>query len=211
MKRKRDGSLRNDLIDAGVSLLRDRGPDGLSLRECAANAGVSHAAPGYHFKNLMGLSTAIAARGYRLFCEAMKQRLAAADEAPFSRLEAICQGYLDYASAHPELFLFIFSGQKFNESDEEYDAAAREAYAILREVCAPLVPEGSEPAHLEILVWSFVHGYAHLSMTRKRENPEIGLTWPDLGSLLQYLERALAADKAEGLLPGDRSNGHGSS
>ncbi|TYC64189.1 TetR/AcrR family transcriptional regulator [Rhodobacterales bacterium] len=190
-RRKRDGSLRNDLIDAGVALLRERGADGLSLRECASKAGASHAAPGYHFKNLMGLSTAIAARGYRLFCEAMTQRLSEAGEDSFSRLEAICHGYLDYASAYPELFLFIFSGQKFNEGDEEFDTAARKAYGILRETCAPLVPAGSDPADLEILVWSLVHGYAHLTMTRKKENPELGLTWPELGSLMKHLERAL--------------------
>lgn len=196
-RRKRDGSLRNDLIDAGVELLRERGADGLSLRECAAKAGVSHAAPGYHFNNLTGLKTAIAARGYRLFCDAMTRRLAETGKDPFDRLEAICRGYLDYATAHPDLFLFIFSGQKFTGSDEEFDISAKKAYAILRDTCAPLVPAGSQPADLEILVWSLVHGYAHLSMTRKKDNPELGLSWPDFGSLMTHLRRSLGAKSPE--------------
>ncbi|GAB2182944.1 TetR/AcrR family transcriptional regulator [Roseibium sp. LAB1] len=190
-RRKRDGSLRTDLVDAGVALLRERGPDGLSLRECAAKAGVSHAAPGYHFKNLAGLSTAIAARGFALFCRAMEQRLEASAPAATERLTAICHGYLDFATGHPELFLFIFSGQKFNEDDEEFVGHASRAYAILRETCAPLVPKGTDPEEIEILVWSLVHGYAQLAMTRKKESPGLGRGWPDLGAILAHLHKAL--------------------
>ena len=190
-RRRRDGSLRNDLVDAGVELLRERGPDGLSLRECAAMAGVSHAAPAYHFKNLAGLATAIAARGFRLFCEAMTARLADASPAPLNRLGAICHGYLDFASEQPHLFLFIFSGQAFNEDDAEFSRHSTAAYAILRETCAPLVADGTSGDEIEILVWSLVHGYAHLTMTRKKENPELVRTWPTLDALLKHLNRAL--------------------
>ncbi|WP_428688293.1 TetR/AcrR family transcriptional regulator [Roseibium sp.] len=189
--RKRDGSLRTALVDAGVDLLRMRGPDGLSLRECAAMAGVSHAAPGYHFKNLMGLSTAIAARGFMLFCEAMLKRLDKAGPQPLDRLTAICHGYLDYASEQPDLFLFIFSGQTFNEDDNDICMWSNRAYDILSEVCAPLVPEGSSGREIEILVWSLVHGYAHLSMTRKKKNPQLEDEWPDLDPLLIHLKKAL--------------------
>jgi AcrR family transcriptional regulator len=190
-RRKRDGSLRKALVDAGVALLRERGPDKLSLRECAAKAGVSHAAPGYHFKNITGLSTAIAGRGFALFCQAMEQHLDASPPAATERLSAICQGYLDFATGHPELFLFIFSGQKFNEDDEEFAVHASRAYAILRETCAPLIPEGTDPEEIEILVWSLVHGYAHLAMTRKKENPGLGRGWPELGTLVTHLQKAL--------------------
>ncbi|QFT31874.1 hypothetical protein FIV00_15380 [Labrenzia sp. THAF82] len=195
--RPRDGTLRTKLVDAGVELLRDRGPDGLSLRECAAMAGVSHSAPGYHFKNLMGLSTAIAARGYRLFCDAMLARRDKAGPAPFERLSAICHGYLDYAAGHPELFLFIFSGQKFNENDQDFCEASSKAYSILRETCAPLVPAGTEIEETEILVWSLVHGYAHLAMTRKKDNPKLGRGWPELDALLSHLRNALSAQSAD--------------
>ncbi|WP_269581664.1 TetR/AcrR family transcriptional regulator [Roseibium sp. Sym1] len=191
-RRRRDGTLRTDLVDAGVALLRARGPDGLSLRECAAMAGVSHAAPAYHFRNLAGLSTAIAARGFRLFCAAMTARLEASSPSPLARLNAICHGYLDFASAHPELFLFIFSGQSFNEDDDDLHAHSEAAYAILRETCAPLIPDGTPPEEIEILVWSLVHGYAHLSMTRKKDKPGVVGGWPSLDGLLVHLNRALA-------------------
>jgi AcrR family transcriptional regulator len=193
-RRKRDGTLKTALIDAGVSLLRKRGADGLSLRECAAMAGVSHAAPGYHFKNIMGLSTAIAARGYKLFSEAITTRLDKAGPSSSDRLAAICHGYMNYASSHPELFLFIFSGQKFNEDDEDFSRHATKAYSILRETCAPLVPANTPCEEIEVLVWSLVHGYAQLSMTRKKDNPQLDRTWPALDPLLKHLNRALVPD-----------------
>jgi len=156
-------------------------------------AGVSHAAPAYHFRNLAGLATAIAARGFRLFCEAMTSRLEKASPAPMDRLNAICHGYLDFASAHPELFLFIFSGQTFNKEDEEFSRHSTAAYGILRETCAPFVAEGASPDEIEILVWSLVHGYAHLTMTRKKDNPELVRSWPALDGLLGHLNKALDA------------------
>jgi AcrR family transcriptional regulator len=195
-RRKRDGTLKTALIDAGVDLLRKRGADGLSLRECAAMAGVSHSAPGYHFKNIMGLSTAIAARGYKLFSEAMTTRLDKAGPSDADRLAAICHGYMDYASSHPELFLFIFSGQKFNEADDEFRLYSAKAYSILRETCAPLIPENTPCEEIEVLVWSLVHGYAQLSMTRKKDNPQLDRTWPAFDSLLKHLNRALVAASA---------------
>ncbi|MBG6147938.1 AcrR family transcriptional regulator [Labrenzia sp. EL_142] len=190
-RRRTDRDLKTALIDAGVELLRIRGADGLSLRECATMAGVSHAAPGYHFKNIMGLSTAIAARGFQLFCEAMTRRLDGAGPSPRDRLSAICHGYIDYASDHPALFLFIFSGQKFNENDEFFCSHSERAYAMLREACAPFVASGTPKEDIEVLVWSLVHGYSQLSMTRKKENPKLDRSWPDFDQLFKHLGKAL--------------------
>jgi len=188
--RPKKGTLRNALVDAGIELLRARGPDGLSLRECAAKAGVSHAAPAYHFKNLAGLATAIAAHGFRLFGDAMTTRLEAAPDTPAQRLKAICHGYLDFAVGHPELFLFIFSGQRFEKNDDFKQQADR-AYALLSETCAPFVRPGTNPEEVKIFVWSLVHGYAQLAMTRKDDSPELSGSWPELNPLLEYLEKAL--------------------
>lgn len=191
--RKRDGSLRTALVDAGIELLRERGPDGLSLRECAAKAGVSHAAPAYHFKNMMGLSTAIAGRGFRLFSDAMSARLTAAGPAPFDSVAAICHGYLDFASGHPELFLFIFSGQAYTGEDEDFRVHSERAYAILKEACAPFVPAGSPSENVEALVWSLVHGYAHLTISGKMRERKHGRPWPEFEPLLAHLDTALTA------------------
>ncbi len=55
------GNLREALIVAGIEILKEGGLPALTLRACAARAGVSHAAPAHHFDGLPGLVTAIAA------------------------------------------------------------------------------------------------------------------------------------------------------
>src|SRR6266496_3683288 len=57
------GDLRQALLDAAVATLDEVGADGLSLREVARRAGVSHAAPAHHFTDKAGLLTAVATEG----------------------------------------------------------------------------------------------------------------------------------------------------
>ncbi|WP_417671456.1 TetR/AcrR family transcriptional regulator [Roseibium sp.] len=185
--RKRDGSLRTALVEAGISILREKGIEGLSLRECAAQAGVSHAAPGYHFKNLTGLYTAISARGFELFAASMDVSRSKADQTPKAQLLAICEGYLDFAVNHRELFLFMFSGQQLDGGNQDFAAASSRAYAILRETCEPFVEPGTDPEEIELLVWSLVHGYTHLAMINKKRPRHVGEALPKLPNLLRHL------------------------
>ncbi|MEJ8476733.1 TetR/AcrR family transcriptional regulator [Roseibium algae] len=187
--RRRDGTLRSCLVEAGITILQKKGTDGLSLRECAALAGVSHAAPGYHFKNLTGLYTAISARGYELFAAAMEaRRNEARDSAPKARLLATCEGYLDFAAEHRELFLFMFSGQEIDSGNTHFEAASTRAYEILRETCAPFVHADADPEEIELLVWSLIHGYTHLAMVNKKRQGSISTALPMLPDLLKHLD-----------------------
>ncbi len=186
--RKRDGTLRDSLIEVGITLLREKGPDGLSLRECAARAGVSHAAPTYHFKNLKGLSTAIAARAFNLFAQSMEASIADAADTPRAKLEAICEGYLAFAKAHRDLFLFMFSGLDLNGEDPEFETASTRAYTILSEVSEPFVGPGDDPEEIELLIWSLAHGYSHLAMVNKKRPRSKGNELPTLANILRHLE-----------------------
>src|SRR5215475_14597920 len=60
------GDLRRALLDAAVAILDEVGADGLSLRQVARRAGVSHAAPAHHFADKAGLLTAVATEGFGL-------------------------------------------------------------------------------------------------------------------------------------------------
>ena len=55
------GDLRRAILTAALDVIAADGPSGLSLRDLARRAGVSHAAPAHHFKDRAGLLTAIAA------------------------------------------------------------------------------------------------------------------------------------------------------
>lgn len=71
------GDLRNALLKAAIPVLAREGVSGLSLREVAAAAGVSHTAPYRHFRHKMALLEAIAVLGHnglRDGCRAAQQK-----------------------------------------------------------------------------------------------------------------------------------------
>ena len=157
------GNLREALIDAGVGLLEEGGLLALSLRKCAAMAGVSHAAPAHHFSGLNGLIGAICTRGFLSFSAYMTDERDRCGPDPADRLRAILIGYLNFAQDHPAMFTLMFGTRIEFEVDEMLSAAADKAYGVLAEACAPFIAaDDPTPRATEVLVWSLVHGYATL-------------------------------------------------
>lgn len=159
--RHHHGNLHAALVEAGIEILRSSGLDALSLRKCAALAGVSHAAPAHHFGNLEGLKWAIAEEAFARFSEFMRTHAAASDNTAHGRLLGICRGYLAFARAEPALYEMIFCLQR---KDPESKRDASTSYSILRDTCAPFVPSGTDPVIIETQVWSLVHGFALLEL-----------------------------------------------
>ncbi|WP_204113903.1 TetR/AcrR family transcriptional regulator [Shimia biformata] len=160
--RHHHGDLRNALIEAGISLLEEGGLDALTLRKCAARAGVSHAAPAHHFDGLAGLRTAIAQEAFDRFAASMTAAAKAEGDSPRARLRGICRGYLEFGLKHRGLLETMFgvpAEDILQEGNGPEDAAS---YMILRDACAPFVPEGTQPEVIEFQVWSLIHGYTLL-------------------------------------------------
>jgi AcrR family transcriptional regulator len=65
------GNLRQALIDAGVDLAAESGPDAVVLREATRRAGASHNAGYRHFAGRDGLLAAVAAEGMSRLATAM--------------------------------------------------------------------------------------------------------------------------------------------
>ncbi len=177
--------LRGQLIDAGIALLEELGPGGLTLRRAAARAGVSHAAPAHHFDGLAGLQTAIATRAFDLFTGTMRDHRDAAPSDPVARLRAICAGYLEFARRHGGLFHIMFGCPDVDMSDSALQAAADSAYRVLRDGCLPL-SDGVPDLALETAVWSLVHGYASLGLIAPQARIS-GQARPDFDAVLDQL------------------------
>ncbi|WP_137150954.1 TetR/AcrR family transcriptional regulator [Devosia sp. FKR38] len=184
-------NLREALIDAGLTLLASEGTSGLTLRKCAALAGVSHAAPAHHFAGLPGLLTAIATRGFRIFAQTMLEDAAAAPDTPRARLYAICTGYYRFAFEHPALFDLMFRqmcAEPVTLDDAELMQASDAAYGVLAQACAPFVQDGQAAQTTQFQVWSLIHGYACLALANKYAREEFSRNLPALLSLLDKLE-----------------------
>jgi AcrR family transcriptional regulator len=174
------GNLRVALIEAGIALLAEGGRDALTLRGCAARAGVSHAAPAHHFEGLAGLKAAIAAEGFRRFRVYMLEAADAAEPTPIGRLKGICRGYLRFAQEHRALFEVIFGSDASSKSGGPASEEGPAAYEVLREACAPFVADGQDAAVVEAQVWSLVHGYTLLDLGNRLAAGGGGRSSPEL-------------------------------
>ncbi|NOZ32822.1 MAG: TetR/AcrR family transcriptional regulator [Alphaproteobacteria bacterium] len=170
--------MREALIGAGIELLDEGGLGGLTLRRCAARAGVSHAAPAHHFAGLSGLLTAIVARGYKIFTRTMIAERSQAAADPRAQLVAICNGYLRFSEENGALFTLMFSTQNLDFDNPELATSSAAAYQVLADGCAPFRQGAAGSTGTEIMVWSLVHGFATLSRRNRpgqanRMNPEL--------------------------------------
>lgn len=156
------GDLRAALIQSGIEILTETGLDSLTLRRCAARAGVSHAAPAHHFDGVAGLRAAIAKEGFARFRQHMLQARTAGAQTPEGRILSLCRGYLGFAIGNPALFALIFSCGPMPQFGNDVDIGEAPAYGVLRETCAPFVPQGADPLVIEVQVWSLIHGFSHL-------------------------------------------------
>ena len=156
------GNLKEALVTAGLQILEEEGLEGLSLRKCAARAGVSHAAPAHHFDGLAGLKSAIATRAYKVFEDLMLEGIHDAGPDHVDQIKGMCRGYLRFATEHGALFNLIFVHRDSLPIDQERERAALSARQVLIDACAALSPRAERLNTTEIAVWSLVHGYAKL-------------------------------------------------
>ena len=171
------GDLRRALLDAGIALARDGGPDAVVLREATRRAGVVPNAAYRHFASRHALLQAVRAAALSALAVAMEKELAAAappaDPAAFARasLRAIGTAYLRFARTEPGLFRTAFAvparsatrwpdrGDGRQQRPQPVPAAGRGAGpSWSRRACCR--PSGGPGA--EYLAWSAVHGLAML-------------------------------------------------
>jgi AcrR family transcriptional regulator len=131
------GDLPAALRAAAVEVIVEHGVGGFSLREVARRAGVSHAAPGYHFGDVRGLLTSVAVEGF----ETLQRELLDAGrgiEDPVERLHAIGRGYVRVGVEHPGHCQVIFRNDLIDPDDDRVQHAGLEAYGVLESTMADI-------------------------------------------------------------------------
>lgn len=145
------GDLAAALLTASGKLLEEQGVAGVSLREVARRAGVSHNAPYRHFPDREALLAALAAEGFR-------KLTAAQAEAP---REDMGEAYVTFALRHPQRFRLMFGGTLSFADHAALQAAAAGAYEPLVKAFRARddVPDADSAA---AAAWSLVHGLSQL-------------------------------------------------
>ncbi len=188
--RHHHGDLKRALIQAGIDLLEEGGLEALTLRKCAARAGVSHAAPAHHFAGLPGLIEAIAQEGFDIFSKHMTDAIEAGEQTDRARLRSICRGYLQFGLSHSGLLKVMFGEHGLAihapRSDNREEA---KAYLILRGVCSPFVPAGEDPHIVEAQVWSLIHGFTLLYIAGEFGDPETAIGDGPFEAIMALVDR----------------------
>jgi AcrR family transcriptional regulator len=162
------GELRRALVETALTVIEQEGVGALSLRDLARRLGVSHAAPGHHFKDRTALLVEIAREGYARFAAALA---AAAEAAPGAddAMARVGRAYVEFALAHPAVFRVMFGREISELADPPPDLAeaALRSYDVLlggvERALAALPPKERPPAEqVAFAAWSTVHGAAML-------------------------------------------------
>nr|WP_321474446.1 TetR/AcrR family transcriptional regulator [uncultured Paludibaculum sp.] len=191
------GNLRATLIQASLELIRAQGPDGLTLREAARRAGVSHAAPYRHFRDKDELLAAIAEDGFQRLTTSIQAAVAQSRE-PRERLSLAGVSYVEFGVDHRAEFHVMFSLALDPAVHPATGAAAEAAFQALLNLTEDLNGAGllprTDPRTAARIAWAHVHGLTELALRRQFE-------FPTRRALLEFAAQSTRA-LLEGLSPG---------
>lgn len=160
------GDLRRALVDAARRILENEGPNALSLRAVAREAGVSPAAPYHHFKDKGELLDAVAMEGWDALGEALSK--AREQTAPGDIVVAeLGVAYVCFARDNPALYRVMYERSRDKDSlPDDMRDNDESAYCLVRETFREIAGEDVSDMDIElatIAAWCAAHGLAEMS------------------------------------------------
>jgi AcrR family transcriptional regulator len=158
------GDLHDALVKTALELIKEKGVSGLSLREVARRAGVSHGAPAHHFKDKSGLITAIATQGFLVLNEQVKGLSTSGNDLIMNFRQA-GMAYVRFAANNPAYFEVMFQPALHQKDNQALLTASLQAYSQLREAAEKIHTQFNskiDPEALALRAWSTAHGLSQL-------------------------------------------------
>jgi AcrR family transcriptional regulator len=156
------GNLRAVLLEQAEGMLRTVGSDGLSLRELARQAGVSHGAPRSHFIDRQALLDALAEQGFDRLTRAVRSAVDGAESARVG-FDRVAQAYVDFAIEDAALMELMFAAKTGARPGAVQEAAGR-LFGALDDVMGPSGPTMADGARdtFKLLFGATMQGIAAL-------------------------------------------------
>lgn len=181
-------SLRRTVLDAAVAISAASGPDAISMREVAREAGVSHQAPYHHFTDRSGIFAAICEEGFRHLSEVLL--------APRPSIDSnMCESYVHFALQNPGHFRVMMRNDLCQLAN--YPSARTEAdraFEILVDEVKSLLGEGADNEVVKTqtaYMWSVGHGLATLLLDGPLELKLEGID--DMNAFIHQVSRTAVA------------------
>lgn len=159
------GNLRATLLEAAERGLRERGADGLALRDLAREIGVSHAAPSRHFPNRQALLDALAEAGFARLDATLRAALVSADGDFPARLRATMLAYTRFATENAALLELMYTS-KHRPDATRLVKAAEAPFGLMNELIMQGQAQGAlqagEPERIGIVLFATLQGIASI-------------------------------------------------
>jgi AcrR family transcriptional regulator len=161
------GEFRERLVDAAERLFAQHGLEAVTMRQLAAELGVSPMTPYRYFADKDVILAAVRARAFNRHAEALELALEQG-ETPLERANAVGRAYLDFALGHPEAYKLMFDIKQPNEAahPELVEAGARSRATMTAHLKA-LIESGvvrGDPDLIGHMFWSALHGAIQLQL-----------------------------------------------
>ena len=171
-----DGDVREQLIEAGIRLLEQQGPQALQVRKVAAEVGASTMAVYTYFGGMPGLIDAIAGEAFARFGRALTE-VGETDD-PVADFLAMGFAYREFALANPQRYQLIFGigapGEPTDRPDMTVTGATTDradravSFEALLHAVRRMMAAGRIRADGELPIagrmWSLIHGAVTLEL-----------------------------------------------
>jgi AcrR family transcriptional regulator len=161
---------RGKLIAAATRIFAEKGREGFTMREVAAELGVSAMTPYRYFKDKDEILAAVRANAFERFAQALESAFAAEGEAR-DRSAAVGEAYIRFAFEDSASYRLMFDMAQPDEADypELVQATAR-ARRTMTEYVRALIAAGfieGDPVLLGHVYWAALHGAIVLQLAGK--------------------------------------------
>jgi len=185
---------RERLCEAAERLFAERGPDAVTMRQLAAELGVSPMTPYRYFQDKDDILAAVRTNAFTRFAESLEAARETAGDAR-AKGRAVGEAYVTFALAHPHSYKLMFDlNQPHAEKYPDLVAAGARARGTMTGYVEDALKAGflkGDAAQIGLMFWASVHGAVVLELA--------GLLPPGGASELQ---KNLDATLARGLRAG---------
>ena len=159
---------RDRLCNVAERLFAEKGPDAVTMRQLAAELGVSPMTPYRYFKDKDDILAAVRTNGFNRFAEALET----ARSSGTGRLGShVGEAYVNFAFAHPNTYKLMFDlNQAMDDSYPDLVAAGRRAHENMSAWVKDLIAAGKmagDPEQIGAMFWAATHGVVVLEMAGK--------------------------------------------
>lgn len=158
---------RERLCEAAETLFAERGPDAVTMRQLAAELGVSPMTPYRYFHDKDDILAAIRTNGFNRFAEALETARNGAEGAR-ARGKAVGEAYVTFAFEHPHSYKLMFDlNQPHVEKYPALVTAGKRAHETMTGYVNDAFSEGimsGDAEEIGLMFWASVHGAVVLEL-----------------------------------------------